>query len=142
MSLNPKRTVAELKELRELTADENGAQRVAWTDVWQKARKWFATKLVGLPIEHHYDAAGNNWVTLRGASDKTLLIGGHLDSVPNGGWLDGSFNVLAGLEVLRRFAAEVQGKAPGKIRLGRLAGGEGAPVWRSLLGSSAVFRTH
>jgi len=55
MSLNPKRTVAELKELRELTADENGAQRVAWTDVWQKARKWFATKLVGLPVEHHYD---------------------------------------------------------------------------------------
>ncbi len=58
MSLIPQRTVADLKELRELTADENGAQRVAWTDVWQKARKWFATKLVGLPIEHHYDAAG------------------------------------------------------------------------------------
>jgi N-carbamoyl-L-amino-acid hydrolase len=106
MSLNPKRTVAELKELRELTADENGAQRLAWTDVWQKARKWFATKLVGLPIEHHYDAAGNNWVTLRGASEKTLLIGGHLDSVPNGGWLDGSLNVLAGLEVLRRFDSD------------------------------------
>src|SRR5258708_17733403 len=81
MRLNPKRTVAEVKELRELTADENGAQRVAWTDVWQKARKWFATKLVGLPVEHHYDAAGNNWVTLRGASDKTLLIGG----APGGG---------------------------------------------------------
>src|SRR5258707_9553045 len=112
MSLNPKRTVAELKELRELTADENGAQRVAWTDVWQKARKWFATKLVGLPIEHHYDAAGNNWVTLRGASDKTLLIGGHLDLVPNSGWVYGRFKVLAGLGVVGGFPPGVKGQTP------------------------------
>ena len=64
MSLDPKRTVAELKELRALTADENGAQRVAWTDTWLKARQWFQSKLDGLPVEHHHDAAGNSWVTL------------------------------------------------------------------------------
>src|SRR5271166_4098167 len=142
MSLNPKRTVAELKERRELTSDENGAQRVAWTDVWQKARKWFATKLVGLPVEHHYDAAGNNWVTLRGASEKALLIGGHLDSVPNGGWLDGSLNVLAGLEVFRRIAEEYDGKPPVTIRLVDWADEEGARFGRSLLGSSAFAGTH
>src|ERR1700758_640633 len=106
MSLNPKRMVAELKELRALTGDENGAQRVAWTDTWLKARDWFATKLAGLPVEQHYDAAGNNWVTLPGASEKALLIGGHLDSVPNGGWLDGSLNVLAALGILRRINEE------------------------------------
>ncbi len=106
MTLDPKRTVAELKELRALTGDDAGAQRVAWTDTWVKARDWFAKKVAGVPVEHHYDAAGNNWVTLRGASEKSLLIGGHLDSVPNGGWLDGSLNVLAGLEILRRIASE------------------------------------
>jgi len=142
MSLYPERTVSELKELRELTSDENGAQRVAWTDVWQRARKWFATKLVGLPVEHHYDTAGNNWVTLRGASEKVLLIGGHLDSVPNGGWLDGSLNVLAGLEVLRRFASEFHGKPPLTIRLVDWADEEGARFGRSLLGSSAFAGTH
>jgi len=142
MSLNPKRTVAELKELRELTSDENGAQRVAWTDVWQKARKWFATKLVGMPLEHHHDAAGNNWVTLRGASEKTLVIGGHLDSVPNGGWLDGSLNVLAGLEVLRRITTEFKGKPPLTVRLVDWADEEGARFGRSLLGSSAFAGTH
>jgi len=94
MSLNPKRAVAELKELRASTADENGAQRVAWTDVWMKARAWFAEKVKELPVEQHHDAAGNSWVTLPGGSQKALLIGGHLDSVPNGGWLDGSLNVL------------------------------------------------
>src|SRR3984893_6013664 len=106
MTLDSKRTVAELKELRALTSDVHGAQRVAWTDTWLKAREWCAGKLAGLPVEHHYDAAGNNWVTLAGQSEKALLIGGHLDSVPNGGWLDGALNVLAGLEVLRCIAEE------------------------------------
>ncbi|HLM98243.1 MAG TPA: Zn-dependent hydrolase [Bryobacteraceae bacterium] len=142
MSLNPKRTVAELKELRELTSDENGAQRVAWTDVWLKARQWFQSKLACLPVEHHLDAAGNSWVTLRGASDQALLLGGHLDSVPNGGWLDGSLNVLAALEVLRRFADEYAGRPPITVRLVDWADEEGARFGRSLLGSSAFAGTH
>jgi N-carbamoyl-L-amino-acid hydrolase len=142
MSLNPKRTVAELKELRALTGDENGAQRVAWTDTWLKAREWFAAKLQGMPIEHHYDAAGNNWVTLPGASERAMLIGGHLDSVPNGGWLDGALNVLAGLEVLRRIGAEYGGRPPVTVRLVDWADEEGARFGRSLLGSSAFAGTH
>src|SRR5271154_5346352 len=142
MSLSPKRTVAELKELRTLTGDENGAQRVAWTDTWLKAREWFASKLKALPVEHHYDAAGNNWATLPGASEKALLIGGHLDSVPNGGWLDCSLNVLAGLEVLRRFAEEFNGRPPVTVRLVDWADEEGARFGRSLLGSSAFAGTH
>src|SRR4051794_29071780 len=105
MNLDPARTVAELKELRALTSDDNGAQRVAWTDTWLKAREWFQSKIKDLPVTQHYDAAGNNWVTLQGESEQALLLGGHLDSVPNGGWLDGSLNILAALEVLRRFAA-------------------------------------
>jgi hydantoinase/carbamoylase family amidase len=141
MTLDPKRTIADLKELRALTADANGAQRVAWTDTWLKAREWFAQKLSGLPVEHHYDAAGNNWVTLPGQSEKSLLIGGHLDSVPNGGWLDGSLNVLAALEILRRITAEFNGRPPVTIRLVDWADEEGARFGRSLLGSSAFAGT-
>ncbi len=142
MSLNPKRTIAELKELRALTADENGAQRVAWTDTWLKARQWFQSKLTGLPVEHHQDAAGNRWVTLPGASEKALLLGSHLDSVPNGGWLDGSLGMIAALEVLRRFSAEYNGRPPVTIRVVDWADEEGARFGRSLLGSSAFGGTH
>src|SRR5215471_14887044 len=142
MSLNPKRTVAQLQELRSLTSDENGAQRVAWTDTWLKAREWLASKVKELPVEQHYDAAGNNWVTLAGASQKCLLIGGHLDSVPNGGWLDGSLNVLAGLAVLCRMATEFAGRPPVTVRLVDWADEEGARFGRSLLGSSAFAGTH
>src|SRR5690349_15535461 len=116
-AVNPERTISELKELRALTGDENGAQRVAFTPMWAKARAFLRSKLDTLPVEVHNDAAGNTWATLRGASEKALLIGGHLDSVPNGGWLDGCFNVLAGLEILRRIAAAYDGRPPFTVRL-------------------------
>jgi hydantoinase/carbamoylase family amidase len=142
MGLNPQRTIAELKELRELTSDANGARRVAWTPVWLQARSWFEEKLRDLPVEHHFDSAGNRWVTLEGTSAKTLLIGGHLDSVPNGGWLDGSLGVLTGLEILRRFADQYNGRPPVTVRLLDWADEEGARFGRSLLGSSAFAGTH
>jgi beta-ureidopropionase / N-carbamoyl-L-amino-acid hydrolase len=133
--LQPQRTIDELKELRALTGDENGAQRVAWTDTWLKAREWMKEKLAGLPVEYERDPAGNVWVTLRGASEKEVLIGGHLDSVPNGGWLDGCLNVMAGIEVLRRIASE--GTPPVTVRVVDWADEEGARFGRSLFGSSA-----
>jgi hydantoinase/carbamoylase family amidase len=142
MALDPRRTVSELKELRALTEDDNGAQRVAWTDTWLKAREWFRKKLEDLPVEQHYDSAGNNWVTLAGHSPQALLLGGHLDSVPNGGWLDGSLGVLSSLEVLRRFANEFDGQPPVTIRLVDWADEEGARFGRSLFGSSAFATTH
>src|SRR3954451_11849659 len=113
MALDPKRTVAELQELRELTGDENGAQRVAWTDTWAREREWLRGKLEF--TEHQIDEAGNQWFTLRAASERALLIGGHIDSVPDGGWLDGCLNVVAGVEVLRRIAED--GRPPGAGRL-------------------------
>src|ERR1017187_3406020 len=135
--LNPQRTVAELKELRTLTGDENGAQRVAFTPTWLKAREFLRKKVEGFPLEIHNDAAGNTWFTLRGQSEKCLLIGGHMDSVPNGGWLDGCLNVLAGVEILRRINSQYHGKPPVTVRLVDWADEEGARFGKSLFGSSA-----
>lgn len=137
MPLDPKRTVTELKELRRLTADEHGAQRVAFTPVWVRTREWLREKLAGLPLEVHTDAAGNLWATLRGASPKELLIGGHMDSVPHGGWLDGCLNVLAGVEILRRVNEQYSGRPPVTVRLVDWADEEGARFGKSLFGSSA-----
>jgi hydantoinase/carbamoylase family amidase len=135
--INPKRTIADLKELRNLTGDDNGAQRVAFTPTWAKARKWLRSKVEEIGAEVHNDAAGNFWATLTGESDKTLLIGGHIDSVPNGGWLDGCLNTLAGVEILRRINSEYKGKPPVTVRLVDWADEEGARFGKSLFGSSA-----
>jgi N-carbamoyl-L-amino-acid hydrolase len=138
-ALEPARTVAELRELQALTGDAAGAQRVAWTPVWLRARDWLAGKLAELGAEQEIDEAGNQWGTLPGRSSRALLIGGHLDSVPGGGWLDGCLNVLAGLEVLRGLAAE--GSPPLTVRLVSWADEEGARFGRSLFGSSACSGT-
>ncbi|HEU5211921.1 MAG TPA: Zn-dependent hydrolase [Gaiellaceae bacterium] len=139
MGLDPSRTVAELRELRELTGDENGAQRVAWTDTWVTAKEWLQGKLADLPLEYEVDEAGNQWWTLTGASGRAVLMGGHIDSVPNGGWLDGALNVAAAVEVLRRIAAD--GEPATTVRLVNWADEEGARFGRSLFGSSAASGT-
>src|SRR4051812_10626362 len=136
MPLNPTRTVAELRELHELTGDESGAQRVAWTDTWERAREWLRVKVERTGAEEEVDAAGSQWFTLRGASERSVLIGGHIDSVPNGGWLDGCLNVMAGVEVLRRLAED--GEPATTVRLVDWADEEGARFGRSLFGSSAA----
>jgi beta-ureidopropionase / N-carbamoyl-L-amino-acid hydrolase len=142
-SLDPKRTIAELRELHALTRnpDTNGAMRVAWTDTWLRARAWLRDKTAGLPITVQDDAAGNTWYTLPGKSKTALLIGGHMDSVPNGGWLDGCLNVLAGIEVLRRINDEYNGTPPITVSVVDWADEEGARFGRSLLGSSACAGT-
>ncbi len=142
MLVDAQAAIGLLKDLRALSADENGAQRLAWSPVWLKARAWFQAKVRELPVEHHLDAAGNSWTTLRGASEATLILGSHLDSVPNGGWLDGCLGVLTAYAVLRRIAEEFDGKPPITIRLVDWADEEGARFGRSLFGSSAFAGTH
>jgi beta-ureidopropionase / N-carbamoyl-L-amino-acid hydrolase len=142
MPADSHKVISDLRELRDLTADDHGAQRIAWSPTWLKARAWFLSKLEGLPLEHHYDAAGNSWTTLQGDSDRALILGSHLDSVPNGGWLDGCLGVLAGFEILHGFAEEFQGRPPITIRLVDWADEEGARFGRSLFGSSAFAGTH
>jgi hydantoinase/carbamoylase family amidase len=135
--LNPRRTIEELKELRALTGNENGAQRIAFTPIWAKARSWLEAKAGEAGAEVERDEAGNLWMTLCGRSEQALLIGGHIDSVPNGGWLDGSLDTLAGLEVLRRIRTEFAGQPPVTVRLVDWADEEGARFGKSLFGSSA-----
>jgi hydantoinase/carbamoylase family amidase len=132
---DPKRAVADMKALRALTSNENGNQRVAFTETWLKALDFFRGKLDELGVPHRQDPAGNIWATLEGDRPEFVAIGGHLDSVPNGGWLDGCWNVIAALEVLRYLKAK--GKPPVTIKLVNWADEEGARFGRSLFGSSA-----
>src|ERR1700720_617062 len=113
--MNAQRVISDLRELAALTSTPEGAQRLAWGPVWREARAWFRTKVGPLGLDLRTDSAGNNWVTLPGVSSKTVIVGSHLDSVPNGGWLDGALGVMAALEALRSHAAG--GTPPITIRL-------------------------
>jgi allantoate deiminase len=133
--MNAQRVISDLRELAALTSTPDGAQRLAWGPVWREAREWFRTKITALGLEVKTDSAGNNWVTLPGVSPKTVIVGSHLDSVPNGGWLDGCLGVMAALEALRMHAGT---KPPVTLTLVDWADEEGARFGRSLLGSAAA----
>ena len=137
--MNPpdvKRAIGELRALHAATSDDRGAQRVAWSDTWLAARRMVRAWSDELALPTETDPAGNVWITLKGDDPRELVIGGHLDSVPNGGWLDGSLDLLAGLAVLRRLAAGP--RPPITVTLVDFADEEGARFGRSIFGSSAV----
>src|SRR5438876_5570985 len=133
--MNPRRVIADLRELAARTSTADGAQRLAWGPIWRDAREWFKGKVAEIGLAIETDSAGNNWVTLPGTSSKTVIVGSHLDSVPNGGWLDGCLGVAAALEALRMHAAT---PPPVTLKLVDWADEEGARFGRSLLGSSAA----
>jgi N-carbamoyl-L-amino-acid hydrolase len=135
--VNARRAVEELRELADLTGGPEGARRVAWTGEWEKAREWFREKLEEIEgiTEIVTDEAGNVWATAPGDSERAVLIGGHIDSVPSGGWLDGALNVVGALEVMRALAPQ---ERPVTLRLVDWADEEGARFGRSLFGSGAA----
>ncbi|HET9740962.1 MAG TPA: Zn-dependent hydrolase [Solirubrobacteraceae bacterium] len=137
--VEPDRVIALLRELAWRTSDERGAQRVAWTGMWEVARRWLREQLDAIPgVTVETDPAGNLWATAPGDHDRFVIVGSHLDSVPSGGWLDGALGVVAGLEVLRTLAGEPR---PLGLKLVDWADEEGARFGRSLLGSSAAAGT-
>jgi hydantoinase/carbamoylase family amidase len=136
MAAQPERMLGDLRALAELTATERGAQRVAWTDTWAKAREWERGLLAELPVTVELDEAGNQWATLEGEKPEALIVGSHIDSVPDGGWLDGCLGVLAALEVMRGIAGS--GRPPVTLKLVDWADEEGARFGMSLIGSAAA----
>jgi N-carbamoyl-L-amino-acid hydrolase len=134
-AFSPARVVADLRDLAARTGGPEGSRRLAWTPEWVEARALLRESLATLPVEVDTDEAGNLWAVLRGERSDTVLVGSHLDSVPKGGWLDGSLGVMAGLELLRSLAAE--GTPPVTVALVDWADEEGARFSRSLFGSAA-----
>jgi hydantoinase/carbamoylase family amidase len=140
MHMQPARAIADLRELDRLTGGPDGARRVCWTDEWERARKFLRERLAEIDrVVLEQDEAGNLWATLPGELDEAVALGSHIDSVPNGGWLDGALGVMAALEVLR--AASEAGTPHSTLTLIDFADEEGARFGRSLFGSSAVAGT-
>jgi hydantoinase/carbamoylase family amidase len=134
------RVIADLRELQRRTGDADGAQRLCWSDGWRTAREFLGELLDEIGLSYEVDEAGNAWSYLVGDSEPALAVGSHVDSVPNGGWLDGALGVMGGLGVLRAWASTGE-KPPRTLALVDWADEEGARFGRSLFGSSAAAGT-
>ena len=104
LRISPERLKADFDELSRFGATaEGGVDRPALSEAHLAARRWLRQRIQSDDLELRLDQAGNHLAFLgcgpRGAP--ALLLGSHLDSVPDGGRFDGALGVLAALEVLR-----------------------------------------
>jgi N-carbamoyl-L-amino-acid hydrolase len=102
LQINAERLRSDFEALSRIGATaEGGVSRPALSEAHLAARAWFRERAAA-GLEVNVDPAGNHSAVLRQpGARKTLLLGSHLDSVPQGGNYDGSIGVLAALEVLR-----------------------------------------
>jgi N-carbamoyl-L-amino-acid hydrolase len=135
------RVIADLRELARRTGDGRGAQRLCWSEEWRDARSFLRELLAEIGVRAERDPAGNLWARLDGAAgEPAVVVGSHLDSVPDGGWLDGALGVMAGVGALRAWAG-TGAPPPRPLVLVDWADEEGARFGRSLFGSSAFAGT-
>lgn len=113
--------------------EDQGIYRQGFSDEDMKLRLWFLQKLQALGLTAHMDGAGNVIGRLGDPSEKALLIGSHLDSVPAGGLFDGVLGVVAGLECIRviqennlkmKYALEVIATSEEEGRFGGMLGAQ------------------
>ena len=135
MNIDPDRFLSDLHHLRSFGATGPGVVRRAFSPPDIAAREWLVDQINAAGLAPHVDPAGNVFGLAEGRS---LLIGSHSDTQPEGGWLDGALGVIAGLEIARA-AAEAGGPPISFVsfqdeegRFGALTGsdGPGPSAWR------------
>jgi N-carbamoyl-L-amino-acid hydrolase len=100
LTINPERLLADLITLRKIGASGRGVVRQAFTAKDMEGRRWLAGRMQEAGLRPVWDEIGNLFGIAPGAQP-SLLIGSHSDSQPEGGWLDGAYGVICGLEVAR-----------------------------------------
>ena len=129
--VNAERFLADLHKLRSFGAagTGKGVVRRAYSEADIAARAWLASRMAEAGLEVHYDPVGNLFGL---GGDRSVLVGSHSDTQPEGGWLDGALGVIAGLEIAR--AAKEAGEAPVSVvsfqdEEGRFGVTTGSDVW-------------
>src|SRR3984893_15463642 len=136
--INGERLLADLRALAAIGGlPDGGVDRLAWSDHDLAGRWWVAESLSQAGIEARVDAALNPVGHVPGTTGPWLLTGSHLDSVPNGGRLDGAYGAVAALEVLRTLAESRGPLAPEGGIVG-FADEEGVRFEVGLIGSLAL----
>ena len=81
----------------------DGVTRLTYTSEYRQACDYFISQCRHLGLAVRVDAVGNIFATWHGRYPERakVLVGSHLDTVVNGGYLDGILGVVAGLEVVQ-----------------------------------------
>ncbi len=136
--INGERLLADLRTLAAIGGlPDGGVDRLAWSEHDLAGRRWFAERMGEAGIEARVDAALNVFGHLPGMAGPWVLTGSHLDSVPNGGRLDGAYGAVAALEVLRTLAESGDPLAE-QLEIVGFSDEEGVRFETGLIGSLAL----
>jgi N-carbamoyl-L-amino-acid hydrolase len=136
--INGERLLADLRVLSTIGGQaDGGVDRLAWSEADLAARRWFAERIREAGLEARIDAALNVFGHVPGSAGPRLLTGSHLDSVPNGGRLDGAYGAVAGLEVLRTMV-ESGDPLAARVEVVGFSDEEGVRFGAGLIGSLAL----
>ena len=100
MKLDHARLMNDLRRLAEFGGLEQGVHRPFLSPQDIEAREWLRGRMEEAGLEARIDGIGNVYGRAPEAS-REVLVGSHTDTVPNGGWLDGSLGVIYGLSLVR-----------------------------------------
>jgi N-carbamoyl-L-amino-acid hydrolase len=100
ITIDPERLMSDLRALAVFGKLGTGVDRTAFSKADIEARQWLLRRMEEGGLEARIDGVGNVIGRAPG-NGPTVLIGSHTDSVPKGGWLDGSMGVIYGLEIAR-----------------------------------------
>lgn len=100
-TINKERLHNTVEQLAHYTEKDKPWTRRAFSKQYQEARNWLITQFEETGCNTHIDESGNLIAQLNNSAKKTIVIGSHIDTVPNGGKYDGILGVLVGLEILR-----------------------------------------
>lgn len=103
MKCKQQRLETDFAELRQFGLLENGGvTRIAFTKEDMDSRHWLCNAMEKEGLDVTIDPFGNICGRRKGLKDlPSIMIGSHLDTVPEGGHFDGVIGVLAGLEIIR-----------------------------------------
>ena len=138
MEVDPKRFLDDLHKLREFGASGvgKGVVRPAFSQADIAARKWLCERFAQAGLQVEVDPMGNVFGLAEGRS---LLLGSHSDSQPEGGWLDGALGVIAALEVAR--CCDGVSVVSFQDEEGRFGGLTGSSVWSGYTAQEDVDKT-
>lgn len=133
--INTERMLSDLDALRRIGAVKTGVVRPAYSEDDRLARIWLTERMEEAGLQVCVDAIGNVF-GLPPGDDKCILVGSHSDTQPEGGWLDGAYGVIVGLEIAR--SSLEQGGSPVACvsfqdEEGRFSTLTGSRVWAGLM---------
>jgi N-carbamoyl-L-amino-acid hydrolase len=139
IAISPARLRARIETLARFGAlPGGGVTRPCWSPEHERARAWLLGEIRAAGLTAWVDPAGNVFgatgVRAVAAERPLVLTGSHIDTVPEGGVLDGALGVLAGLEALQ---AIVEAKAAHRLPLAVAAWSDEEGRYGSLFGSRA-----